>query len=119
MATPALIALKTDNGYECISVQNDGHISGVGQALLDVFNTIEQAIALIALGNCSRIAGVAKLSEVIAYHRDKGWSWDDVEPRHCATIACAVWLFSPIYYYVWDGETWTAYKGSDKLAWNN
>ncbi len=118
MSTLAVISLQTDNGYDCISVNNDGGMSGVGQTLRDVFCTTEQVIALVALGNCSRIAGVANLSEVIAYHRDKGQPWDDVEPRQCATVASARWLFSPMYHYVWNGESWSAYRGSDKLAWN-
>ena len=119
MATQSMISLQTDNGYECIYVYGNGNTAGVGQTLADIFNTTDKVIALIALGDCSRIAGVSDLSEVVAYHRDKGEAWEETEPRLCASLEEAMALYSPMYHYVWADEKWTAYKGDDELAWNN
>lgn len=119
MATQSMIALKTDAGYECVYVHNDGHTESVGQALLDSFNTNELAVSLVALGDLSSVARKSNIDEVIAYHRDRGNNWDDVHPQLCKTLIEAMDLYNPYFTYIWDGETWTAYKGSDKLAWNN
>ncbi len=117
MSTLALIARKTDKGFACILVNWDGYTDRVGKTLREVFNTDESARELIALGDCSDIAGARSIDDVEAYCRDRNKKWDTVAPRTFSTILDAQIRTSPIYTYVWDDEEWTAFKGEDKLAW--
>lgn len=117
MSTPALIALNVDDEFVCITVNWNGTPERVGETLRKVFNTDGRVIDLMDLGNCSSIFGATDITEVEAYHRDKNERWEPNHPMIFDTLDEAASYYSPIYSFVWDGETWTAYKGSDKLAW--
>lgn len=117
MSTPALIAHKIEGEYVCISVNFDGHTDSVGKTLREVFNTNERVVDLLALGDCSSIALAKDITEVVAYHRDKGEAWKDVESMNFDTLDEAQCLYSPIFTYVWDGEKWTGYYKDDELDW--
>ena len=117
MSTNAMVARKTDDGYECIHVNWDGHLDSVGKALRDVFNADEKVAELIALGDCSTIASATSLWDVEAYHRDKGEDWVDVKPETFATLAEAMQYYSNPYNYVWEDGKWTAYRYGDKIEW--
>lgn len=117
MSTDALVAHKIDGEYVCIVINFDGYLEGVGVTLREVFNTDEKIQELMALGNCSSLSGAKELSEVVAYARDKGEKQDEVSSMNFDTFYDALSHYNCIFSYVWDGETWTAYRGTDKLAW--
>lgn len=119
MSTNSMVARKTDAGYECIYVHWDGYLEGVGQTLLDTFNTDEKVAELIALGDCSSIVDAKSLANVKAYHRDKNEDWDLVKPEHFATLHEALDYYSNPFSYVWgDDKKWSAYYADEELAWN-
>ena len=116
MGTPALIAHDIGDELVCIMVNYDGHEDSVGKALRDVFNTDEKVQELMALGNCSSLSCAKDISEVVAYHRDKGETMRDNESMNFDTLYDAQGYYSPIYSYVWDGEKWTGYHGDEELG---
>lgn len=121
MSTHSMIAIKTDMGYDCIYVHSDGYLDSVGKALQASFNSDELALELVALGNCSAIAGRESTDDITAYHRDRNEAWHDVKPMCFATLSEAIDHFSCPYNYVWEvgnWSSWSAFDGrGDKYDW--
>lgn len=109
----------------------DGYADGVGATLLKHYNSEKAANAVIRNGSMSALAGrklidppagahheweysKAHPDTVIYYHRDRGESWDDVQPRsyidlaHFLNEAYEDWTE---YAYLWDCEAgkWRAW----------
>lgn len=118
MSTHSMIAMKSDKGYDCIYVHNDGHLESVGKTLREVFNTDELVLELVALGDCSAVAGRTSIDDVVAFHRDRGEDWDDVKTMCFATLAEAIDHFYETYHYVWEDGIWMAFdKRGDEFDW--
>lgn len=114
MSTRSHISIMNDDGsIELIYCHWDGYPEGVGQCLVDYYNTEEKARELIALGDISslerRIAPFASETHTfenpandvtVAYHRDRGESWEDMQPRKFEN------LFEALKYYE---ESWAEY----------
>jgi len=80
MSTRCFIAITKDNTtYRSIYCHHDGYDSdnGVGPTLRQHRNNESQAESLIELGDISYMQG----ETVCAYHRDRGDSWDQTQPR--------------------------------------
>ena len=96
MSTHAFVGIKNaDGSVTSIYVHNYGYPEGLGQILSQHYNTQELADQLVALGDCSCVC--ERLSQedgeqhsfdhpvndvTVAYHRDRGEDWEDVEPGH-------------------------------------
>jgi hypothetical protein len=102
MSTNCLVALKQENGYEAIYVHWDGYTNGVGRTLMENFNTQESASELVALGNCSKVAGTANIEEVVAYNRDRGDPWSDTQSEFFSRLEDFI-DFHPYTYIFQDG----------------
>ena len=96
MSTHAFVGIKTaDGSVTSIYVHNDGYPEGLGQILSSHYNTQELADKLVELGDCSCVCERLSPEDgeehsfdhpvddvTVAYHRDRGEDWEDVEPRH-------------------------------------
>jgi hypothetical protein len=121
MSTRSAIILKLDNGtYQGIYSHWDGYTSHNGRILFDHYKTYDKVKELVDLGSISVLAPEVKPSTashtfkspeegvVVAYHRDRGESWDTVEPIYGKTIQS---VESKIYHngfvYVFENGKWT------------
>lgn len=80
MATRSLIGIQLNNEVtKIIFCHYDGYPSGVGQMLVNNYNTSEIVDELIELGDLSALGET--LDSCVAYHRDRNEPWGMVEPR--------------------------------------
>lgn len=112
MGTNAIIAVKRPTGYSYVHVNYDGYLDGVGKLLKEVYNSEEQANAILALGNLSALyeslekpVGHSWATPVpgysIAYGRDRG------EARTQASfVQRKDELMLASYMYVWEDGRW-------------
>ena len=94
MSTPAFIGKKNEDGtVTSIYVNADGYPSYMGKMLKQNYKDPEKLDKLLALGDCSSIDKEVDVPEgvehtydnpvdgiTVAYHRDRGEDWDEVEP---------------------------------------
>ena len=118
MGTRSNIALQEEDGsIEMIYCHWDGYPSYTGSVLLKHYNSEEAARALIAIGDLSslreRLAPAEGESHTydksvddvtVAYHRDRGDHWEDVEPLKFKNMREARESSGGDYIYVFDVE---------------
>lgn len=108
MSTNSTIIAEVDGKVMSIYCHWDGHIDSVGAALRDSFGTQELAAAVVALGDCSSIAGAVDINDIEAYHRDKGEDWADVKPQIYPTVDAAFADANTPYTYAFVDGKWRA-----------
>lgn len=126
MATCAGIAIKTEKGYRTIYCHNDGDPNHMLRMLRKNYNSSGLAVSLIEMGNASSIQ--EKLVPIYDYHcfscpepgvsvfynRDRGDDWEECEPE---LYQLKKDLFAVYYYaYIFDGESWSAYRDGKKVT---
>lgn len=117
MSTNSTIIVEVDGKAKSIYCHWDGYIDGVGFALRDNFGTQELAEAVVALGDCSTIAGAADIDAIEAieaYHRDKGEDWADVKPQTYPTMDAAFADADTPYVYMFVDGKWLAWEYGDQ-----
>ena len=114
MSTSALIAQKAEDGFRGIYLHSDGYIEHAGSILARYYNTAEKVSELIDLGHLSALdknitptLSTHKFDNpekgvIIAYHRDRGDSFDEVAPIETGTLAELVELIDHDYLYVFE-----------------
>lgn len=125
MSTNCGIAIKTEDGYECIYVHHDGYPEYMWPMLTENYNSEELAAKLVGMGDASYIApnldpkGPHSFEkpdfEVCCfYHRDRGESWDDVQPTHYEIYEGRRLMNEWWYLYIFDtgSGSWNFYEGS-------
>lgn len=119
MGTPCRIGvIKKDNTVNTIYCHWDGYPSEKASMLLNHYNSIEKANALVALGDISHLEkNIAPADGVehsydkpadevtVAYHRDKGEPWNDVKPITSDNINQCLSDFGDSYLYLFDELT--------------
>lgn len=119
MSTNCYIGRKiNDDEVEYIFCHYDGYIQGgVGQMLVEHYQTEDKVKELIALGNISYLEEKLKPTKethsfstpergiTVAYHRDRGNDWKDVKPEKIYYI-----IYSPNYTkgitYLFENGQW-------------
>lgn len=87
MSTRSSIAVQYEDGsVQAVYCHFDGYLKGVGETLVLNFDSLEKAKALVELGDLSTVAGAADLSDVVAYSRNRGESYDSVAPKKFASL---------------------------------
>lgn len=109
MSTNSTIIVEVDGKVKSIYCHWDGHIDSVGYTLRDYFGTQELAEAVVALGDCSSIAGAVDINDIEAYHRDKLEDWADVKPRVYPTVDAAITDADTPYTYTFVNGKWRAW----------
>ena len=126
MSTRSAIILRLNDGtYQGIYSHWDGYPSHNGKILFDHYKTYEKVNELVDLGSISVLASTIKPSNtshdfancedgvVVAYHRDRGDDWEDVNSLFGETVGS---IESKIghngYVYVFDNGKWTV-NGQD------
>jgi hypothetical protein len=105
-----IVKVLNDGSVNVIYCHWDGYVAGVGQALLDNYNTDSKVSDLIALGDMSSI------SPEIAYDRDRGESncaaskYDSLH-EYLDTLVDDIMIE---YVYVFENNEWSVY--SDDLV---
>ena len=106
MSTRCLIAIPSyGQGYQSIYCHFDGYDSAVGAVLRKNYNTLSSAEALIALGDLSYV----RVDKVCAYHRDRGDSWHQTQPKFSSSEEALLSLAEDCgadYLYVFTHEHW-------------
>ena len=104
MATRAAIIIENGDGTVTgIYNHNDGYVSYLGRMLREHYPTIEDARALVALGDVSQVGET--LDDTIAYHRDRQEPWDSVKPLVCL-LGDVAELIESQYIYHHNGTQW-------------
>lgn len=114
MSTNSTIIVEVDGKVKSIYCHWDGHIESVGITLKNHFGTQELAEAVVALGDCSSIAGALDIDDIEAYHRDKGEDWADVEPQVYPTVNAAVEDSDTPFTYAFVDGKWRAWGYVDE-----
>ena len=132
MSTRCLIGILNGDGTgEYIRVNTDGYPEWVGRLLAKNHATRDKAAELIALGDLSHLSNTLDpkptfegsedlyVMGTVAHHRDWGWKWSDVGPRH---LTHGLVEFDEIlkesdclYGYVWLPGGWMAWL--NKSMW--
>jgi len=131
MATRSMIAKKDKNGgYWCIYCHWDGYPEHHFPILEECYNTEAKIDTLLTLGDLSvlerEIGEKHDFNEnydkhphwCLAYHRDRGESWDDVRPRWAYDFReLKRWAYDMgcEYIYIWVGH-WVIYQRNYKTA---
>lgn len=116
MSTHSIIIVPVEDKWHAIYCHWDGHLNQVGKALVSNFNTQEAAEDLVALGDCSSIAGATNLDEVVAYTRDKGEASEGTDADIYDTLDEAIASNDEPYFYAFiDGE-WNAWDHGNMLG---
>ena len=104
MATRSLIGIKMSDVVKTIYCHWDGYPSGVGQTLVNNYNTPEIVDELIELGDLSSL-GETPVS-CYAYHRDRNEPYDMVEPRevYYSELNTLASDYDAEYVYVFNNE---------------
>jgi hypothetical protein len=103
MATRSLIGINLDNEItKIIYCHWDGYPSGVGQVLVENYNTPSSITDLMGLGDLSSLGET--LDQCTAYHRDRKEPWGQVEPRDVNTneIVSVGGDYNADYIYIYD-----------------
>lgn len=79
MSTRSRIAVALSNGrFSSIYCHQEGHPRGVGQVLVEHYGSIERALALVALGDLSRLRQQLAPPNGAVHTFDKALSWTTV-----------------------------------------
>lgn len=108
MSTNSTIIVEVGDKVKAIYCHWDGHIESVGITLKRHFGTQELAEAVVALGDCSVIAGAVDVDDIEAYRRDKGEPWADVKPRIYSSVKAARKDADTPFVYVFADGKWNA-----------
>lgn len=126
MATRSSITVKMADGrFRSVYCHFDGYLDGVGTTLLVNYNTYEQALALVSIGDLSVLAesiecplGHSFENQIkgysVFYGRDRGE--DDTEPFDADTYNEVMARNNQEYNYLFDDGEWKVfnkYSGSD------
>lgn len=110
MSTRSCIALQlTNQSYISIYCHFDG--DNVFTYLEEHFQSFNKVKALIDLGSISSITG----DQAIAYHRDKGESWQNNRPKSCLNWDSLQTLAERIdanYLHLFQNNEWKSFKYS-------
>lgn len=131
MSTPANIAIQKDDGnYDIIYVHNDGMPEHLGHTLLNHYNTIEKAAALVALGDLSAVHEKLEPTPgsghsfdnpeenvTVAYHRDRQeeLNIDTISKKETIEDTISSLMLCGYYVYVWRKGEWY-YAGCNELT---
>ena len=108
MSTRSRIAVKNGTEYKSVYCHFDGYPAGVGVELKSRFNSFEKASDLVKLGDLSTVC-----DKVVAYHRDRGEPWTDVQPIVDFTLTQlkqSAKNSGGEYLYVFEGTEWVTYS---------
>lgn len=111
MSTRSFIAIKDGPAYKAVYCHFDGYDKdhGVGPTLRQYYDSYNQAKKLIELGSLSYIYK----EKVVAYHRDKGQSWEKCQPNICQnydTLCQQAKRQDADYLYVYAESGWITIK---------
>ena len=110
MSTRCLIAIPSyGQGYQSIYCHFDGYDSAVGAVLRQNYNTLSSAEALIELGDLSYV----RADKVCAYHRDRGDSWHQTQPKFSSSEQALLSLAEDCgadYLYILIDDGWQTLK---------
>ena len=110
MSTRCLIAMPSyGQGYQSIYCHFDGYDPDVGAVLRKNYNTLSSAEALIALGDLSYLRD----DKVCAYHRDRGDSWHQTQPKFSSSEQALLSLAEDCgadYLYILIDDGWQTLK---------
>jgi len=123
MSTNSSIGIKNENDtVTSIYCHFDGYLSGVGQVLLDHYNTEELTKSLIGLGDLSSVQERLNPNEdedhsfnkqikgiTVAYHRDRGEDFNQY--KHDTERS---FLKKPNIHYLWKDGKW--FYGTHELT---
>ena len=82
MSTHSLIGILFDDNIEYVYCHFDGYPEHMLPILRQNYGDSTQAFELVSLGNLSSIGS----ESVVAYHRDRGESWDNNKPVQGASM---------------------------------
>ena len=112
----AIIVKVSDKLYKGIYCHWDGYPDGVGKTLKENFNSEEQALAIIALGDCSKICNCVRVNPIgehsyktpeegtiVAYHRDRGEEFNQYKGSTWKEVADQI---DNEFAYVWEKDSW-------------
>jgi hypothetical protein len=110
MATRSNINVKVNDKYHSVYCHNDGYPEGVGETLVNHYNSQELAERLVSFGDMSTLDVSCETEEghsfdtpavgrTVYYGRDRGEEW--TEKRITDTPR-----YDEEYMYVWDGTEW-------------
>lgn len=107
MATNAHIGYIENNVITYIYLHSDGYPEHAGKVLHEEYNDLDKVKELVALGYLESIDN----GEVIAFHRDKGYAFDDVSPRVASSLNDFIHGEYREFNYLFDAKTkkWTFY----------
>lgn len=107
MATNAHIGYIEDGKITYTHSHFDGYPEHAGRILYEEYNDLDKVKELIALGYLESIDN----GEVIAFHRDKGYTFDDVSPQVTSSLNAFIHDEYREFNYLFDAETkkWTFY----------
>jgi hypothetical protein len=112
MSTHAYIGVENENGtISAIYCHFDGYPDGVGADLVENFNSLESAQALIADGDCR--------SPGDPYKNRAGEVWEDIKPRTHANLdefMIGKRQAAGHYAYLFTDGEWTLVKGREVLV---
>jgi len=121
MATRSSITVKMADGrYRSVYCHFDGYLEGVGTTLLVNYNTYEQALALVSIGDISVLAESIECplghtfdtpvkGHTIFYGRDRGE--DDAEAFDADSYNEIMSRNNQQYNYLFEDGDWKVWKG--------
>lgn len=125
MSTRSRIIVHCGAEWRSIYCHHDGYPGHVGRILQGHYASQERAEALIALGDLSCLYESIEAPKghsydtpvprhTIAYHRDRGESWEATQPRIGATLLSVYptpdsWID---YVYIWTDGAWSVRERS-------
>lgn len=107
MATNAHIGYIEDGKITYTHLHFDGYPEHAGRILYEEYNDLDKVKELVALGYLESIDN----DEVIAFHRDKGYTFDDVSPQVTSSLNDFIHDEYREFNYLFDAGTnrWTFY----------
>lgn len=122
----AVIVKQGESDYAGIYCHFDGYADGVGATLKRAFSSRQDAMSLVALGDCSSISGCVRIiplgehsysspedGTVVAYYRDRREKWENVKPKFGKTWKLVADQIDHCgYVYVWNKGKWRKYRSA-------
>ena len=101
------------NGGEALGIYNhsDGYPGGVGEALLEHYNTYEQALNLVLGGNCSSI-----IDSYQPYALRDGEDWENIKPEIMDEDMKLDWVYD--YGYMFKDGMWYVCDDCELKNWH-
>lgn len=111
MSTNAYIGIVTNEGtIRYIYSHWDGYLSGVGNTLLENYNTTGQVEELLSNGDISSLD--ATIAESEFFHRDHGEPLSEVSAQETDNL----YDLDQEFNYVWTGSEWLVDRG--RTGWS-